>query len=247
MRLEGKTAIVTGGGGEIGRAIALGLAREGARVAIADINLAAAAQTAREIEAGGGQALALSCDVSDAGQVERMVSEVVGHFGGVDILINGAGIQFRAPVAEASEEHWDQTMAVNLKGPFLCSRAVLRHMMPRRTGTILNLASGLGLLGLATASAYAASKAGLINFTRSLAQEVVSHNITVNAVAPGRTDTPLFRPHQDVAEVEKLRREGLIAQPEDVVETVLFLCGPESRFLTGVLINREFPIPGRAP
>ncbi|HKZ50789.1 MAG TPA: SDR family NAD(P)-dependent oxidoreductase, partial [Dehalococcoidia bacterium] len=192
MRLEGKTAIVTGGGGEIGRAIALGLAREGARVAIADINLAAAAETAREIEAGGGQALALSCDVSDAGQVERMVSEVVGHFGGVDILINGAGIQFRAPVAEASEEHWDQTMAVNLKGPFLCSRAVLRHMIPRRTGTILNLASGLGLLGLATASAYAASKAGLINFTRSLAQEVVSYNITVNAVAPGRTDTPLF-------------------------------------------------------
>lgn len=239
MLLEDKVAIVTGGGSGIGRAIALGLAQEGARVAIADINLEAAQATAQEIGRAGGTALALPLDVSQNPQVEAMVQQVLSRFGTIDILINDAGYHTRSLVVDMTEEEWDRTLDVNLKGAFLCSRAVIRHLVPKGRGKIVNVASGTGLRGAVQGAHYAASKAGMIAFTRSLALELARHHINVNAIGPGRTDTPFFRTDRSSEEIEEALKSGQIGKPGDLVGLVVFLCSAASDPITGQFYQRD--------
>ena len=197
MRLGDRVAIVTGGASGIGRAIALGLAAEGAAVAVSDIDGVRATAVASEIQDSGGQAAAIACDVSQTEQVDAMVDATVKRFGRIDILVNNAGRAARGFVADLSDEAWDSVIAVNVRGTFLCSRAVLRHMIPQASGRIVNTASGLGQRPSPGASVYGASKAAIIHFTRSLAMEVARYGITVNAFTPGVTDTPFWRANRD--------------------------------------------------
>src|SRR5512135_24321 len=239
MKLEGKAALITGGAQGIGRAIALLFAREGARVAVSDINLEKAGETCREIESQGGQALAIGGNVAEVRGAEAMVEQAAGKFGGLDILVNNAGITRDGVLLRMKEEDWDAVMAVNLKGAFHCTKAALRFFLKRKEGTIINIASVTGEMGNAGQANYAASKAGLIGFTKSVAREYASRNIRVNAVAPGFIDTAMSQaiPQKD--------REFLIRQiplerlgkPEDVAEAVLFLASPMADYITGQVIN----------
>jgi 3-oxoacyl-[acyl-carrier protein] reductase len=239
MKLEGKAALITGGAQGIGRAIALLFAREGARVAVSDINLEKAGETCREIESQGGEALAIGGNVADLRGAEAMVEQAAERFGGLDILVNNAGITRDGVLLRMKEEDWDAVMAVNLKGAFHCTKAVLRLFLKRKEGVIINIASVTGQMGNAGQANYAASKAGLIGFTKSVAREYASRNIRVNAVAPGFIDTAMSQaiPQKD--------REFLIRQiplerlgkAEDVAEAVLFLASPSAAYITGQVLN----------
>jgi 3-oxoacyl-[acyl-carrier protein] reductase len=239
MLLQEKAAIVTGAGSGIGRAIALGLASEGASIAVADIDGARAEAMAAEI---GSQAIAVACDVSQTAQVDALVEETARRFGHVDILCNNAGRARSGLVARMTDEDWDTIFATNVRGTFLCSRAVLRHMIPQQSGVIVNTASGLGMRSLPGASAYGASKAAVIHFTHTLALEVARHGIRVNTFTPGVTDTPFWRAHRTPAEIEEAYRTGQVGQPEDLVPTVLFLCSDAARDISGVVVNREIHV-----
>ncbi len=239
MKLEGRVALITGGAQGIGRAIALLFARRGARVAISDINLEKAQETCREVESLGAQAMAIGGNVADARAAEAMVEQTVEKFGGLDILVNNAGITRDGVLLRMKEEDWDSVMAVNLKGAFHCTKAGLRFFLKRKGGKIVNIASVTGEMGNAGQSNYAASKAGLIGFTKSVAREYASRNIQVNAVAPGFIDTAMS---QAIPQKEK---EFLIRQipmerlgtPEDVAEAVLFLASPAADYITGQVLN----------
>jgi len=239
MQLEGKVAIVTGGGSGIGRAIAHGLAGEGVSVVVADLDGERAEAVAAELEEAEGKAAAFAADVSQTEQVDAMVEEAVRRFGRLDIMVNNAGRAARGFVGEMTDETWDGVIAVNLRGTFLCSRAALRHMIPQRSGRIINTASGLGLRGFPGGAVYAASKAAIINFTRSLAQEVARYGIAVNAIAPGVTDTPLWRAFRSQAEIEEALKSGRVGQPEDFVPLVVFMCSEAGGVHSGVTVDRE--------
>ena len=238
-QLDKKVAIVTGAGSGIGRAIAIGLAGEGATVVIADVNGEGAGDVALHI---GSKALPVICDVSNTEQVNAMVETAAKQFGRVDILINNAGRARGNLVARMTDEDWDSVFAVNVRGTFLCSRAVLQHMIPQKSGVIVNTASGLGMRSLAGTSAYGASKAAVIHFTQTLALEVARHGIRVNAFTPGVTDTPFWRAFRSKEDVEEAFRTGQVGQPEDLVPTVLFLCSDDARDISGVTINREIHV-----
>jgi 3-oxoacyl-[acyl-carrier protein] reductase len=239
MTLAGKVAIVTGAGSGIGRAIAHGIAGEGASVVIADIDSAKAQDAASEIESGGIDAIGLSVDVSSSEQVNQMVEETVKRFGRLDILVNNAGRAARGFVGQMRDEDWDGVVAVNLRGTFLCSRAALAHMIPRRSGRIISTASGLGLRGSPGGAVYGASKAAIINFTKSLAQEVARYGITANAIAPGVTDTPFWRANRSEEEIKEAYKRGQVGQPEDFVPMVLFLCSDAGGVHSGITVDRE--------
>lgn len=239
MQLEAKAAIVTGAGSGIGRAIALGLAREGASVAVADIDREKADAAAREIESNGGEAIGIAADVANTDEVNAMVEEAVKRFGRLDLLINNAGRYARNFVADMTDEQWDNVIAVNLRGTFLCSRAALRHMIPQRSGRIINTASGRGIHGSPGGAVYGASKAAIINLTYALAQEVARFGITVNAIAPGPTDTPFWRFGRSDEDIESALQLGRVGQPEDFVAAVVFLCGEAGGVHTGITINRD--------
>jgi len=239
MRLEGKVALITGGAQGIGRAIALLFARQGAQVVISDINLEKARETCQEIESLGGQAMAISGNVADAKAAEAMMEQAVEKFGGLDILVNNAGITRDGILLRMKEEDWDAVIAVNLKGAFHCTKAALRFFLRRKGGKIVNIASVTGEMGNAGQSNYAASKAGLIGFTKAVAREYANRNIRVNAVAPGFIDTAMSQA------IPEKGRELLIKQipmerlgtPEDVAEAVLFLACPASDYITGQVLN----------
>jgi 3-oxoacyl-[acyl-carrier protein] reductase len=239
MQLEEKVAIVTGAGSGIGRAISLGLAAEGALVAIADIDGRKADAVTREVEAVGSHAIGISVDISNTNDVNAMVDETVKRMGRLDILINNAGRAARGFVGQMSDEDWDAVIAVNLRGTYLCSRAALAHMIPQRSGRIVNTASGLGLRGSPGGAVYGASKAAIINFTKSLALEVARYGISVNAIAPGVTDTPFWRANRSEDEIKDAYSRGQVGQAEDFVPLVVFLCSEAGGVHSGVTVDRD--------
>jgi NAD(P)-dependent dehydrogenase (short-subunit alcohol dehydrogenase family) len=236
MGLEGQTAIVTGAGSGIGRAVALQLAREGADVAAADLNADAAAATAAAIAALGRRSLAIPVDVAVRAQVQAMAEQVRTAWGRIDILVACAGIFPRRAIVDLPEEEWDRVIAVHLKGTFLCCQAVLPTMMAQRYGRIVTTVSGLANAGQPRSAAYAAAKGGIISFTRVLAREAEPYNITVNAFGPGVTDTPLFRAGHTPEEIEEAARRapfGRLPTPEQAAELAVWFTRPETAHITG--------------
>jgi len=240
MQLKGKTAVVTGGSRGIGRAIALELASCGANVAVNyTSNSKAADETVAEIEAMGVSAMAVKADVSIASEVENLVNEVLKTFGSIDILVNNAGITRDNLIIRMTEKEFDDVINTNLKCAFICTKAVSRVMIKQKSGKIINVSSVVGIVGNAGQSNYAAAKAGLIGFTKSMAKELAKRNINVNAVAPGfiQTDMTSVLPENVKEEFIKsipLMRAG---KPEDIAKTVLFLASEYSDYITGQVIN----------
>jgi 3-oxoacyl-[acyl-carrier protein] reductase len=240
MRVDNKTALVTGGSRGIGRAVAIELARSGAKVAINYAgNKAAAEEVLKIITDAGGEAMIIQGDVGDMAAVESMVKQVLDQFGSLDILVNNAGITRDNLIMRMKEEDWDAVMHTNLKGIFNCTKVATKIMMKQRFGRIVNMTSVVGVMGNAGQSNYAAAKAGVIGFTKSMAKELASRNITVNAVAPGyiATDMTANLPEQakaDLANQIPLQRLG---KPEDVATAVMFLVSAGADYITGQTLN----------
>ena len=236
---KGKIALVTGAGQGIGASIAIEMGRLGAAVAVVDINLENAEQTAASIRAAGGQAQAFATNVADADQVKSLFASVMEQFGGLDILVNNAGITRDGLLIRMRDEDWDDVLNVNLKGAFLCIREAARIMSKRKYGRIVNISSVVAQMGNAGQANYCASKAGLIGLTRSCARELARRQITVNAVAPGFIETAMTR------DLPEKVRDGLLAmiplerlgQPEDVMRSVVFLAGEGAGYITGQVLG----------
>ena len=239
MKLEGKKALVTGAAQGIGKTIALLFAGEGADVAISDINLDAAKETAKEVEALGRKSVAIAGNVADSARCDEMVAKTVEGLGGLDILVNNAGITRDTLILRMKEEDWDAVISVNLKGTFNCTKAAVKHMSKQRSGKIVNIASIVGLMGNVGQANYSASKAGVIGLTKTTAREFAARGINVNAVAPGFIATAMTD-----AIPEKARNEligqipmGRLGTPDDVAEAVLFLSSAASDYVTGHVIS----------
>lgn len=240
MHLTGKTAIVTGGSRGIGRAIALCLAEEGANVAIIYAgNTAAAEETQKAIAEKGGQAIAIQCDVANEDAVTAMMKQVKEQFGSIDILVNNAGITRDGLLMRMKTSDWQAVLDTNLTGTFFCTKAVTKIMMKQRSGAIVNLTSVVGLTGNAGQANYAAAKSGIIGFTKSVAKELASRGIRVNAVAPGCIDTDMTAVLSDAVKDEMLKTIplGRVAQPEEVAKAVLFLVSDCASYITGQVLN----------
>ena len=232
-------AIVTGGARGIGRAVALSLAGQGAAVVINDLGDASSSEeVVNEIRVGEGQSIAVLADVSLSSEVARLVDAAMSTYGRVDILVNNAGINRDQLLVRMSEEDWDRVLSTNLKGAFLCTRTVLRHMIKRRWGRIINISSVVGITGNAGQANYAAAKAGLIGLTRTIAKEMASRGITANAIAPGYIDTGMTQRLGDNVKQEILKQipVGCFGLPEDVAQAVLFLASEEARYITGQVL-----------
>lgn len=239
LKLKGKVAFVTGAAQGIGRAIVEALAKEGTDVIISDINFELAMQTASEIEKLGVKTMALKTNVSDICDVEDGIKKAVEQMGKIDILVNNAGITKDSLVMRMKKEDWDAVIGVNLTGVFNCTKAVSALMMKQRSGKIINIASIVGEMGNAGQANYAASKAGVIGFTKTIAREIASRGVCVNAVAPGFIQTAMTdKLTEDVkkAMMDQIPMQKL-GQPEDVAKAVLFLAGPDSDYITGQVIN----------
>ncbi len=242
MLLEGQVALVTGAGRAgkgIGRSIALRLAKEGAKIAIADFVPEAAESVAAEVREMGGEALAVNGNVASPEDVDKMVQATVDKFGKIDILVNNAGITRDNLMLRMSEQDWDLVLDTNLKGVFNCTKSVSKLMIRQRSGKIVNMASVMGIMGNAGQANYSASKGGVIALTKTSAKELGSRGITVNAVAPGFIQTVMTEEMPDdakagIAEQIPLKRLGT---PDDVAEAVLFLCTEASSYITGQVIN----------
>src|SRR5918992_1559000 len=229
--------IVTGGAGGIGSDICRGLAADGLKVIIADYAKDAAEKVAAEIRLAGGEASAIQVDVGNPQSVAAMMDQSIAKYGEVDYVFCGAGVMDRISVVDMPEEEWDRVMRINLKGVFLCSQAAAKHMIAKKKGRILSIASGRGVAGQARAAHYAASKAGVIAFTKSLAVELAPYNITVNAVCPGATDTPMsrigFTPEQFKKREEIPPLMDGLTHKDEIVGLVRYLLTDATRFVTG--------------
>lgn len=239
MKLQNKVALVTGGGSGIGRATALAMAGEGAKVVVVDMQVEAGEETAALIRGAGGEAIFIEADVVKAAEVEAMVGAAVATYGRLDCAFNNAGVGGTITrTAERSEEEWDLTMNVNLKGVWLCMKYELIAMLAQGGGSIVNTASAAGLIGFQSASAYAASKHGVIGLTRSAALEYARKNMRINAVCPGFTQTAMMddwdsdRPGMaaGIADFNPMKR---LAKPEEIASAVIWLCSDAASFVTG--------------
>ncbi len=243
VRLDGKVAIVTGGGGAFGRAYCLGLARSGAAVAVVDVKAEPVSSVVSQIRDEGGRAEPFLVDVRSAEQVQRMMDAVVRRFGGLDILLNIAGDSSKYDLADLPEEEWDRILDINLKGMYLCCKAAIPHLIARGGGRIINMASSRGIQGQPHGAHYAASKGGVIALTKSLAQELSRYRITVNALAPGATDTPMWERGRTPEEAEEARRTGRVGRPEDLVPVAVLLASDLGYQITGHVVVREIYMP----
>jgi NAD(P)-dependent dehydrogenase (short-subunit alcohol dehydrogenase family) len=241
FRLDGRVAIVTGGGGGLGEGICLSLAGAGAAVACVDHDAAKAQARAEQVRAAGGRAIAVECDVSTKAAVEAMVAQVARELGGIDVLVNNAGIYPARPWLEIEEEEWDRVLAVNLKAYFLCARAVFPHLKAGGRGRILNVASITFFGGWARLLDYVSSKGGVVGFTRALARELGPEGVTVNCISPGAFPTDAEKIHPDpegysrwVLEQQSIKRRGT---PQDIGNLVIFLASDASSFITGQLFQ----------
>ncbi|MFC2070483.1 3-oxoacyl-[acyl-carrier-protein] reductase [Chloroflexota bacterium] len=240
MDLTDKVAIVTGSGRGIGKEIALRLARAGANIVINDIgDVSVVENAADEVRAMNRESLAVLGDVTSASDVGNLVEKTMEAFGKIDILVNNAGITRDQLLLRMSEEDWDNVIAINLKSVFLCTKAVIRHMTSQRWGRVISMASIVGIAGNAGQANYAASKAGIIGFTKAVAKEVASRSVTVNAVAPGFIETPMTQKLKEswIEEVKKRIPAGYLGTPQDVAEAVAFLASEEARYITGHVIS----------
>jgi 3-oxoacyl-[acyl-carrier protein] reductase len=265
-RLRGKRAIVTGAGSGIGRAIAERFAEEGARVVVNDIRLDSAKRTAADL---GGSARAIAADVADSGQVRAMFEQVARELGGLDVLVNNAGVgeldasgraafnaKAEARIAEMmagkvethwditqslSDEHWARMLAVHLDGTFYCTREALKLMSPVNRGAIVNISSVAGLMGIEVAPHYGAAKAGILGFTRSVAREVATRSIRVNAICPGWVDTPILDsiPPMLRALAERRTPMGRLGDPREIAAVALFLASEDASFVTGQWLSAD--------
>lgn len=244
MKLKGKVAIITGAGSGIGRATALLFAREGARVVVADLVAAAGEETVAEITATGGEAVFVRVDVAHAAEVERMVSRAVESYGRLDILFNNAGLTLPAMVTETTEELWQKSIDVNLKGVMLGCKYAIPEMQKVGGGVIINTASMLGLVASPRQAPYCAAKGGVILLTKQVAIDFARDNIRVNCICPSEVDTPMHRkfiaesPDPEATKKRLLERIPLnrVAQPEEIATTVLFLASADSSYVTGVAL-----------
>jgi 3-oxoacyl-[acyl-carrier protein] reductase len=239
MEFKGQRALVTGGARGIGRAIAEGLARKGADIAIADVSLDSAQAAAKELSALGIRAMALKLDVSKSEEVAKSFEEIVKEFGRLDIVINNAGITRDGLILRMKEEDWDAVININLKGVFLCSKEAVKVMVKQKYGRIVNIASVVAFMGNPGQANYSASKAGIVGLTKTTAREYASRGVTVNAVAPGFISTAMTD-----ALAENVRQEMLKSIPagkfgavEDVANAVMFLASPGSGYITGQVIH----------
>jgi meso-butanediol dehydrogenase/(S,S)-butanediol dehydrogenase/diacetyl reductase len=244
MRFDNKCALITGGGSGIGRAVCLAFAREGAEVGVADVSLEGAEATAQEVR-GQRKALALQVDVTNPAAVKDMVDRAVAELGGIDILVNSAGVREIVPFLQLPFAEWQRVIATNLTGTFLCSQAVAQHLVERgRGGKIVNLASVAGLMAVPNRAAYVSSKHAVVGLTKEMAMELGDKNIQVNAIAPGVVETAMtasyFGNAELVASLKKVHPAGRWAQPEEIAGLILFLASAEANFITGA----TFPIDG---
>ena len=240
MNLNDKVAVVTGAAQGIGRAIAETLAQRGADVVVADLDVEKAEATAKEIAADTGRrAVAVQVDVADNASAKAMIDRAIAEFGRIDILVNNAGITRDTLIMRMKEADWDLVLNINLKGAFNCSKAAIRPMMKQHYGRIVNITSVSGLAGQAGQTNYSSSKAGLIGFTKALAKEVGSRNITVNAIAPGFIETALTAdlPQELKDWALQMTPVGRFGEPEDVANAVAFLAADESSFITGQVLS----------
>ena len=241
MDLTDKVAIVTGSARGIGRAIALKLAEVGADVVVNDIEAAAESleSVVKEIKALNRQSLAVIADVSSPEDVTHLIETAVREFGKVDILVNNAGVTRDQLLMKMTDEEWDTVLNIDLKSAFLCTRAVIRHMLRQRSGRIISIASVVGMVGNAGQANYASAKAGVIGLTKSIAKEVGSRGITVNAIAPGYIQTKMTEQLNDDQRQEMLKHIPLasLGTPRDVAEAVAFLASEEARYITGHVLN----------
>ncbi len=240
LSLENKVAVVTGASRGIGRAVALELSRRGAAVVVNYHNSAGPAEElVAQLTAGGGRAAAFQADVSSFEQANALIKFAVDTFGGLDILVNNAGITRDMVIMMMPEEDWDAVLATNLKSTFNCSKAAVKHMMRKRYGRIINIASVAGQMGNPGQTNYSASKAGQIGFTKALAREVAARNITVNALAPGFVDTEILNamPEGALEAALKMVPLGRMAKPEEVAYAVAFLASDQAAYITGQVLG----------
>jgi 2-hydroxycyclohexanecarboxyl-CoA dehydrogenase len=244
-RFEDKVVMVTGGGGGIGGATCARFAREGARVAVLDLSLEAADRVAAAIHADGGRAQAIRCDITDRASVDPAVSATETQLGPIDILVNNAGWDVFKPFARTTLAEWERLIAINLVGPLHMHHAVLPHMVARKSGRIVNIASDAARVGSSGEAVYAACKGGLVAFSKTIAREHARHGITVNVVCPGPTDTALFADYkQGAGNPEKLLEAftrsiplGRIGQPDDLPGAILFFASDDAAYVTGQVLS----------
>lgn len=237
MRLRGKVAIVTGGGTGIGRGITLMFAKEGARVVICGRRKEPLDETASEITKAGGEAFALVCDVSGLGQVKKLTDETISRFGKIDILVNNAGVYLPHDALGVSDEEWNLVLGVDLKGVWLCSKAVLPHMLSQKRGKIINIASIAGLIGFEQSAVYCAAKGAVVSLTREMALDYAPKGIYINAIAPGVIASDMTK---SFLENEQVKQDflvktpvGRIGEPEDIAYAAVYLASAESDFVVG--------------
>lgn len=244
--LQGKVAVVTGGASGIGKATAERFLEEGAKVAIVDISEQRGQEALADLKSAGHDPLLAAGDVTNAADVNRVVNEIIDHFGRIDILFSNAGILIEGTIEEVTEEEWDRTMAVNVKGAFLMAKEVIPHMLKQGKGTIVNNASCSGLVGDREAIAYNTSKAAVVNMTRCLALDYALKNIRVNCVCPGEIETPMFlqeaatrgiSPDEHRKDISTYHPIGRLGRPKEVADAVLFLASDDSSFITGTAFS----------